>query len=498
MSSIQRKAAKGAGWMILAQVLDRSIGLVSTLILARFLAPDDYGLVAMAMSVGALLNLLRAFGLEIVLIQHPAPERTHYDTAWTMNIVVSVIVGLGLLALAKPMSVFYREPDLTLVMALLALSPIVESLRNIGIVDFRRNLDFDLEFRFLFIGRLIRFVLAVGLAYWLRNHWALVFGMLLGRVAEVVLSYVMSAYRPRLSLAAVGELFGFSKWLLSKNLIQLLTMRSSDFVIGRVSGAGALGIFNVASEIASLPSSELAAPINRAVFPSFARLASDRDALRRALLDVSSIVFLITLPLGVGLALTAHLIVPLMLGPLWLEAIPVVVAMSLYGLVDGLGSNTGSMFLALGKPQIVTRVAAIQLVVLIPGLFFGVSRAGAVGAAWAYVASVLVIVPLAYAILLAELELPARRLVSRIWRSLAAAVAMSGAVWTLAETQSVPANLLETIVQLLVLVGVGGLVYVASVVGLWYANGRPEGAEGHVATLLAERLAPVLGRASGP
>lgn len=497
MSSVQRKAAKGAGWMILAQVLDRGIGLVSTLILARFLAPDDYGLVAMAMSVGALLNLLRAFGLEIVLIQHPAPERSHYDTAWTMNIVASVIVGFGLLALAKPMSVFYREPDLTLVMALLALSPIVEALRNIGIVDFRRNLDFDVEFRFLFISRLIRFVLSVSLAFWLRNHWALVYGMLLGRVAEVVLSYVMSAYRPRLSLAALRELFGFSKWLLSKNLIQLLTLRSSDFVIGRVSGAGALGIFNVASEIASLPSSELAAPINRAVYPSFARLASDREALRRALLDVSSIVFLITLPLGVGLALTAHLIVPLMLGPLWLEAIPVVVAMSLYGLIDGLGSNTGSMFLALGKPRIVTRVAAIQLVVLIPGLFFGVSRAGAVGAAWAYVASVLVIVPLAYAILLTELELPARRLVSRIWRSLAAVAAMSASVWTLAGTQSAPANLLETILQFLVLVGVGGLVYVVSVVGLWYASGRPEGAEGHVATLLAERLAPVLGRASG-
>ena len=497
MSDIHRKTAKGAGWMILAQLLDRGIGLVSTLILARFLAPDDYGIVAMAMSVAGLLNLLRAFGLEVVLIQHPSPQRIHYDTAWTMNIIVSIFVGLSLLALAVPMASFYREPQLTLVMALLGLAPVVEALRNIGVVNFRRDLDFDLEFRFLFIGRLIRFVVAVSLAFLLRNHWALVWGILISRVAEVVLSYAMNAYRPRLSLGALGELFHFSKWLLSKNLIQLLTQRSSDFVVGRFSGAAALGLFNVANEIASLPSSELAAPINRAIYPSFARQAADRGALRRSLLDVVAMVFLLTLPLGVGLIATSHLIVPLMLGPKWLETIPIVSTLALYGLLDGLSSNTGSMFLALGKPQVVTRLAAVQLVVLLPGLFWGVSKAGALGAAWAYVASSGVVILLSYWVLLRELELPASAFMGRIWRPITSALVMAVAVSGLAATLPAPSSLIETALQLLLLVSLGGLVYLGAVFGLWFASGRPAGGEGHVADLVVERVGPILGRRTG-
>ncbi len=494
MSDIHRKTAKGAAWMILAQVLDRVIGLVSTLILARLLAPDDYGVVAMAMSVAGLLNLLRAFGLEIVLIQHPAPQRVHYDTAWTMNVLVSLAVGLTLALLAKPTADFYREPQLTLVMVLLALSPVIESLRNIGVVDFRRNLDFDLEFRFTFYSRLVRFVVTVALAFLLQNHWALVTGILVGRVTDVLLSYLMNAYRPRFSLAALSELFHFSKWLLSKNLIQLLTQRSSDFVIGRFSGATALGLFNVANEIASLPSSELAAPINRAIYPSFARQAADRDALRRSLLDVAAIIFLITLPLGVGLIVTSHLIVPLMLGPMWLETIPIVSALALFGLLEGLGSNTGSMFLALGKPQIVTRVATIQLVVLVPSLVFGVRETGALGAAWAYVASTCVSVPLAYWILLQELQLPARTLLARLWRSVVAVLVMAGAVAGLASTLPKPGNLVETALQLVLLVGLGALVYLGTVFGLWIASDRPEGGEAHAVALVGSRLGPILGR----
>jgi PST family polysaccharide transporter len=496
MSNIQRKTATGAAWMILAQLMDRGIGVVSTLILARLLAPDDYGVVAMAMSVAGLLNLLRAFGLEIVLIQHPNPKRVHYDTAWTMNVLVSLGVGLSLMALAKPTAEFYREPQLTLVMVFLGLSPMIEALRNIGVVDFRRNLDFALEFRFTFYSRLVRFVFSVALAFLLQNHWALVSGILIGRVTDVLFSYTMNAYRPRFSLQALHELFHFSKWLLSKNLIQLLTQRSSDFVVGRFSGATALGLFNVSNEIASLPSSELAAPINRALYPGFARQAGDRDALRRSMLDVSGIVFLITLPLGIGLAVTAHLIVPLMLGEKWIATIPIVSALALYGLVDGLGSNTGSLFLAIGRPQIVTRIAILQLVVLIPGLALGVSRAGALGAAWAYVVSAVVIVPLAYWTLLQELELPASSLISRIWRSITAAGLMALGVKSVAATLAAPGNLLETTLQLLGLVALGAIVYVVVVFGLWFAFRRPDGGETHVANLVSARWGSLRARTS--
>jgi PST family polysaccharide transporter len=480
--------------MVLARGLDRTLGLVSTLILARLLAPDDFGLIAMAMSFVALLDLLRAFGLDIVLIQHASPERAHYDTAWTMNVMVSAAVSITLIAFAQPASIFFKEPELVWVMVLLGLGPFLESFRNIGVVDFRRNLDFEREFRFLFYARITRFLVTVPLAFALRNHWALVIGMLIGRAADVAFSYGMSPYRPRPSLTVWRELFGFSKWLLMNNLVQLLTQRSADFVIGRLAGARSLGLFNVSQEIALLPSSELAAPINRALLPGYARQAGDRSMLQRGLLDVVSMISLITLPTGVGLIATAHLIVPILLGSQWLDAIPLVPVIAIFGLVNALGSNTGALFIAIGQPRFVFIVAIIQLIVLIPGLLYGVDRAGAIGAGWAYVVSSLVAVPLSYAVLLQELQLRLRDLMARLWRPLAATALMLVAVRIAANALDPTDQTALLLGQLLVLAGLGVVVYVSSVLVFWRISGRPSGAEHFILRELASRLETWRGR----
>jgi len=474
--------------MVLARGLDRVLGLVSTLILARLLAPDDFGLIAMAMSFVALLDLLRAFGLDIVLIQHERPERVHYDTAWTMNVLVSAGVSATLIALAQPVASFFAEPELVWVMLALGLGPWLESFRNIGVVDFRRTLDFEREFRFLFYSRITRFLVTVPLAFMLRSHWALVCGMLAGRLADVAFSYGMSAYRPRPALTAWRELFGFSKWLLLNNLVQLLTQRSADFVIGRIAGARSLGLFNVSQEIALLPSSELAAPINRALLPGYARQAGDRDGLRRSLLDVVSMIALITLPTGAGLIATAHLIVPILLGSQWLDAIPLVPVLALFGLVNALGSNTGALFIAIGHPRFVFVVAVVQLVILVPGLLYGVGQTGAIGAAWAYVASALVVVPLSYGVLLQELGLGLHLLFARLWRPLVATGAMLLAVRLAPVGTRATDPTLELIGGLLGLVALGALVYVGTVAVLWRMSGRPSGAERFILREIETRL----------
>ncbi len=488
MSSVQRSMAKGAAWMVLARGLDRALGFVSTLVLARLLAPDDFGIIAMAMSFIALLDLLRAVGLDVVLIQHPDPRRIHYDTAWTLNLIASAGVSAGLVALAWPASAFFNEPELTWVMIWLASGPLIESLRNVGVVDFRRNLEFDREFRFMFYSRLARFLVTIPLAFALQNHWALVGGMLFGRFAEVVLSYAMHPFRPRVRLAVWRELFSFSKWLLMKNLLQLLMQRMADFVIGRMAGARALGLFTVSTELALLPSSELSAPINRALLPGFARQASDRPALRRALLQVVALICAIAIPVSTGLMLTAHLSVPLLLGEKWLDAVPVVIVMAIYGLTNAVGSSTGTLFLALGKPRIVSNVTLLQLLLLAPALYVGVSREGAVGAAWAYVASALVVVPLSYAILVRTLRIPVLELFAVVWRPLVATGLMIAAVYPAGGWLGPAADGVARIVQLSVLVPLGAAVYLLAVLGLWAASGRPAGAERMVFDEAANQL----------
>src|SRR5665213_554253 len=122
MSSINQRMASGIVWMVAARLMDRSIGMVSTLILARLLVPGDFGLVAMATAIGGLLDLLGAFSFDLALIQNANAERRHYDTVWTFNAIFGVFCGLALVFLAIPAAMFYHEPRLTRVMYVLSIS----------------------------------------------------------------------------------------------------------------------------------------------------------------------------------------------------------------------------------------------------------------------------------------------------------------------------------------------------------------------------------------
>ena len=138
MTDLQRRMAAGAAWMILFRLTERSIGFISTLILARLLVPDDFGLVAMATSILAALELLGAFSFDMALIQNQAATRKHYDTAWTFEVLFGVIKCALLLALSVPAAAFYGEPRITAVMQVLALCTLLQGFDNIGVVEIGR------------------------------------------------------------------------------------------------------------------------------------------------------------------------------------------------------------------------------------------------------------------------------------------------------------------------------------------------------------------------
>ena len=267
--------ARGAVWMLLLTFVDRSVGLVSTLILARLLVPADFGIVAMAWSFIFIAELLAAFGFDVALIHKQDATRRHFDTAWTMNVSLGAAIVILMMVAARPVSIFYAQPAVFWVICALAWSPLIAGFENIGVVAFRKDLDFRKEFAYQIIRRLVGFAVTVPLAFLLRNYWALVAGTLAARLAGTGASYFVHPYRPRFSLAEFASLFRFSRWLLLNNIVGFLKERSSDFVIGRLNGPAALGVYNVSYEVASMPTTALSAPINRALLPGFARIAGD-------------------------------------------------------------------------------------------------------------------------------------------------------------------------------------------------------------------------------
>jgi len=471
----------GAAWTMSVRLVDKGIGLASTVFLARLLVPADFGVVAMAMGVVALLDVFSAFGFDTALIQRGNVDRSRYDTAWTFNIALGAFVATGLLVLAWPASVFFHQPALTRVLCALALASLLQGFENIGLVAFRRDLNFRAEFLIMTWKRLLLFGVTIGSAYWLRSYWALVIGMVLGRAIGVALSYVVHPYRPRLSLAARGELFSFSKWVLGTNLLSFALQRSSDLIIGRTLGPRELGLYNVSSELAALPASELVAPINRATYPGFARLADDRAALRVEYFTFIGFVAMIALPAAVGVASIAELVVPVVLGPNWLDAVDIVKICALGGTCQVIQSPNYGIYLAIGKPRKQVLINSIQLAVLLPTMIVLASLYGTKGAAVAFALSCAAVLPVNLRTVLPELKARFREFVTVTWRPLVGAVVM----YTALQLWSPPVAALSVGEQLLLLIesiAAGVALYTLTVFICWLAGGQPRATETTIAS----------------
>ncbi|MCS6921239.1 MAG: lipopolysaccharide biosynthesis protein, partial [Elioraea sp.] len=464
--------------------------IVSTLVLARLLVPADFGLVAMAMSVIAVLELITSFSFDVALIQKPQLRREHYDTAWTLNVLLSCACAGLVAVLAYPSALLYEEPRLFEVMLVLASGWLLSGFENTGIVDFRRVLDFRREFYFLAAKRVLGFGITVTLAIALRSYWALVIGTLAGRAIGVLLSYILHDFRPRPSLAATRELFAFSGWLLVNNLLLVAQAKVPHFVVGRVFGPDELGLYTVGSDIAQIPSADLLAPINRVVFPGLSRQAANPDQMRSTFLDVTAVTAVFAVPAAFGLAAVAQPLVLVLLGQKWLEAVPIVQTLAFVSAIYGVTSINGAAYLALGEPRFITTIATLRLALLIPLVSLLTRSHGLQGAAFAELAAVVLGFGASAGMILWRLGIPARKFFARLWRPVAASAVMGHAVLALVDRWPAAASSLAALPLLLAAVALGIVIYFATLGLIWYVSGRPPGAE----RLLLDRLSQWSGR----
>ena len=469
--------ASGAVWMILFKLIERSLGLISTLILVRLLDPKDFGIVAMAMSFIVMAELLTNFGFDTALIQNQRAEPHLYHTAWTCNVLFGLGIFLLMIGAALPAAKFYAEPALVWVLVFLALGPFIQGCENIGVVAFRKELRFRSEFAFQISRKLIGFAVTVPLAFWLKSYWALVAGMLASKLAGTAISYFVHPFRPRFSFVGAGGLFSFSKWILLLNGLGFLKGRLTDFFIGRLHGSTSLGLYNVAYEIANLPTSELGAPINRALLPGFSRIGTDLSSMRRAYANAIGMLAMIALPAAAGIFAVAQFIVPVVLGTKWLAAVPLIQILGIFGAIELFHSSMHTFLFASGHPGAAARAQAVFVLVLAMLLAALVGQYALTGAALAVVgASIIATFAYLFAVYRHNGIGPVV-FMRAISRPLLAALAMAGTLGVALPSYKSEMPASEVVWLLVVGIVSGAIVYGFTLVSLWLIAGRPAGAE---------------------
>jgi len=479
--------AKGAGWSVLSRLCVRGLGFISTLILARLLVPEDFGLVVLATTCVGMLEIMGEFGLDTVLIAKQDSTRQLYDTAWSLQILRGVVLAALVFFGADGIAWLLDEPRLTLILHWLALSALLQGFINIGIVEFRKELMLEKELQFQVIQKLISFFVTLGLAYYWRNYWALVAGIVTGQAIGLLLSYLMSSYRPRFDLSEWRTVFHFSKWLLFINLLNYVSNRGDSLIIGSKVGAGAVGYYGIANEVASMPTNELVFPIQRAVFPGFSKLSSDLYVLRDSYLSVFSLVVMLAAPLGVGISLVAEPMVNIVLGEKWLLAIPLMEILAISGAFRVMGAGAGSVMYALGQVKTVAWMSSIITLLRLILLFWWVSVAGAEGAAWAILVTTVLSLFFSLGIISKLLDLPILFGLFSIKRTILALVMMAAAIYGTKLVIGFSDSYADMVLQLIILIPLGAIAYIATQVGLWLLAGKPDGAESLVLNFIKQK-----------
>lgn len=471
------KIARGAAIMSAARIGARFIGFINTLVLARLLTPDDFGVVAIGVTIMQLLQNFSDIGVAQAVIKYHDGDRDQTDTLFTLSLLRGVGVAAILAFLAVFAGRFYADERMTTIFLAFAGTTVLSGLINPRFYEFERDLDFSKEAFVSIALKVISVLVSILIAVAFRSYWAIVAGYGAGVLSQLILSYVLKPYRPRLSLKSVSSLIEFSGWVTATSALVALNNKTEVLIIGRMLGTRLTGLFHVGEQVAAIATTELATPIARAVYPGLSTLQADADAMRRAFLRGTEALAAIALPAAVGSALVADEIVSILLGDKWPGAVPIV---QVFGPVLGLMSiffATQGLAMAAGMTRLVFFRELIFLCVKLPVFVVATHIWGLTGALVAVAFNSVVYVSLQSRLYAQVTKRSAFEPILTCWRSILALSGMLVWFWLIRPMVADGLETLPTAVRLLVDVAFGASGFIAMHFSLWQLSGKPEGIE---------------------
>ncbi len=482
-ASTADRATRGAAFLYVFRWLDRVLGFLSVVVLARLLSEEDFGVVAIAASVVAILEGLSDFDVGKAIIRLREEGRDLLDTAWTL----ALLRGLTAAALMLAAAPFVSDERIREILIVLAAAPVLTGLASPRFVTFERDLDYSRVAWVTLSAKLVSFVVTIALAFAGAGAWALVLGILANALATTALTYVFAPHWPRPTFARFRDLFAFTGWMSVATAITTLSMQTDRILVGRLAGVAEAGSYFMTQRVGSLPTAELISPLQRVLFPAFRELSDDAERLRRAVLEMVNVHGAMSLPAGVGFAFVAPEVVPLLLGERWLHLVPLLQVLVPYLGVRAVLSMTLPCVLALGRTQLLAGVSAAYAFVHLPLFIAGTVLYGLPGAIGAVVLAGVVYTALNAWMLGVTVGVRLRDLARELARPGLAAAAMA-AVLALGSAPATAALGAGSWGLLALKVVVGAAVFLAVLFLLWQLQGRPRGAEGRAHHVLRQRF----------
>lgn len=370
---ISKKAATATIWSGSATVCTKLVTPIITMILARLLTPEAYGVVATLAIIISFAEIFTDAGFQKYLIQHEFKDEEDLEQSTTVafwsNLLLSMLLWIVIAIFNKPLAALVGSPGLGHVLIIACASIPLAAFSSIQSSLYRRSFDYKTLFKIRIIGILIPLLVTLPLAIIFRNFWALVLSTIIENIINAALLTYFSKWKPRLyfSFDKLKEMFSFSVWSMFEAITIWLTGYIDMFIIGTALSAYYLGVYRTSINIVSQIMALITATTTPILFSALSRLQNDESEFQRLFFKFQKLVGLLVIPIGVGLFIFSDLATKIVLGDQWSEASGVI---GIWGLTSSivivLSHYSSEVYRAKGMPKISVVAQILHLVVLCP------------------------------------------------------------------------------------------------------------------------------------
>ena len=372
--TLRDKTIHGLAWSLIDNFAKLSITFLIGIILARLLTPREFGLVGMVTIFVALSQSFIDSGFTQALIRKKDCTQTDYSTVFFFNIASGIFFYLVLFLLAKPISQFFNEIQLKLIVQVLGLNVIINSLAIVQRARLTKDINFKLQARISIISTMFSGGIAIWMAYSGYGVWSLVIKSVMAFAFTSFLLWLWNKWKPSLifSKESFRGMFSFGSKLLLSGLIDTTYRNIYLVIIGKFFSAIDLGYYTRAEQFANLPSQNILSVIQRVSYPVLSSIQFDKKRLKAAYQTLIKSTMLITFVLMFGMAAIAEPLVRVLIGEKWLPSVVYLQLLCFVGMFYPLHALNLNMLNVQGRSDLFLKLEVIKKTLAVPVIIFGI------------------------------------------------------------------------------------------------------------------------------
>lgn len=385
--SLARHAAAGAVLIGGSQAARFVLSIATTIVVARILSPDDYGVIAMWAPIFAFVTLFQDFGFSTATVQAKELSSEQSSTLFWVNVIASVVIAILLFTGAQFVGAFYGDPRVASVTAASASIVLIGGLAIQHASIMNREMKFRALAGVAVASALASTIATIALAFYLRSYWALFLGNLASIIVQTILTWTMAAWTPgrRASFKETRGLLGFGTHVAIFNIVNYLSRNADNVLIGKFWGAGPLGLYDRSYKLMMTPLQFINAPLSRVMLPVLSKLRDEPERYRNAYRFSFQALLLATAPGAAIAAAESDKFVVLLLGPNWSAATPIFFWLALVMIYQPAFSSLGWLFISSGRSREYAAWGIFSSVVTVASFVIGL-QGGPTGVAKSYFA----------------------------------------------------------------------------------------------------------------